>query len=165
MSYLFPSPFPSGSHYPQGKTEGRRRRGWQRRRWLDGIIDNRDEFEQILGDSEWQGNLACCSPWGRKELDMSDRTPPAPPRRCTVVAAICWLHPYKCSTWSCRQTPLKVLGRGQRRWKQRKMQGTVSTHARGNVEQRDSWRGKKRCLWAGDVLFLNECRRQRGEER
>ena len=25
------------------------------------------EFEQTLGDSEGQGSLACCSPWGRKE--------------------------------------------------------------------------------------------------
>ena len=25
------------------------------------------EFEQILGDSEGQGSLVCCSPWGRKE--------------------------------------------------------------------------------------------------
>ena len=29
------------------------------------------EFEQILGDSEVQGSLACCSSWGRKELDMT----------------------------------------------------------------------------------------------
>ena len=41
-------------------------------RWLDGIIDLRDEFEQILGDSEGQGSLACCSPWGRKESDMAE---------------------------------------------------------------------------------------------
>ena len=25
---------------------------------------NRHEFEQILGDNEGQGSLACCSPWG-----------------------------------------------------------------------------------------------------
>ena len=30
-----------------GKTEGKRRRGWQRIRWLDGNIDSMDEFEQI----------------------------------------------------------------------------------------------------------------------
>ena len=24
------------------------------------------EFEQALGDSEGQGSLACCSPWGRR---------------------------------------------------------------------------------------------------
>ena len=29
------------------------------------------EFEQILGDSEGQGSLAFCSPWGRKQSDMT----------------------------------------------------------------------------------------------
>ena len=32
---------------------------------------NREEFEQIPGDSEGQGSLACCSPQGRKELGMT----------------------------------------------------------------------------------------------
>ena len=32
---------------------------------------NGHEFEQTLGDSEGQGSLACCSQWGRKELDMT----------------------------------------------------------------------------------------------
>ena len=31
-------------------------------------ILNEQEFEQTLGDSEGQGNLVCCSPWGFKEL-------------------------------------------------------------------------------------------------
>ena len=31
------------------------------------------EFEQTLGDSEGQGSLACCSPWGRKESDMTEQ--------------------------------------------------------------------------------------------
>ena len=31
------------------------------------------EFEQTLGDGEGQGNLACCSPWGLKESDMTER--------------------------------------------------------------------------------------------
>ena len=30
------------------------------------------EFEQILGDSEEQGGLACCSPWGHKESDTTE---------------------------------------------------------------------------------------------
>ena len=30
---------------------------------------NGNEFEQTLGDSEGQGSLACCSPWGHKESD------------------------------------------------------------------------------------------------
>ena len=54
-----------------GKIEGRRR-GQQRMRWLDGITDSMDiKFEQTLGDSEGQGNLTCCSPWGHKELDTT----------------------------------------------------------------------------------------------
>ena len=32
---------------------------------------NGHEFEQILRDSEGQGSLACCSPWGHKESDMT----------------------------------------------------------------------------------------------
>ena len=45
------------------------RQEWQQwRRWLDGITDSLEhEFEQILGDSERQGSLACCSSWGSKE--------------------------------------------------------------------------------------------------
>ena len=30
------------------------------------------EFEQTLGDSESQGSLPCCSPWGCKESDMTE---------------------------------------------------------------------------------------------
>ena len=30
------------------------------------------EFEQALGVSDGQGSLACCSPWGHKELDMTE---------------------------------------------------------------------------------------------
>ena len=33
---------------------------------------NGHEFEQILGDGEGQGGLVCCSPWGRKESDMTE---------------------------------------------------------------------------------------------
>ena len=31
------------------------------------------EFEQALGDGEGQRNLVCYSPWGHKELDMTER--------------------------------------------------------------------------------------------
>ena len=38
-----------------GKTEGRRRRGRQRTRWSDGVMDSMDnESEQSLGDSKEQ---------------------------------------------------------------------------------------------------------------
>ena len=29
------------------------------------------EFGQTLGDGDGQGSLVCCSPWGRKESDMT----------------------------------------------------------------------------------------------
>ena len=32
-----------------------------------------DEFELASGVGEGQGSLLCCSPWGRKELDMTKR--------------------------------------------------------------------------------------------
>ena len=31
------------------------------------------EFPQTLGGGEGQGSLACCRPWGYKELDMTDQ--------------------------------------------------------------------------------------------
>ena len=31
------------------------------------------EFEQAVGAGDGQGSLACCSPWGRKELDTAER--------------------------------------------------------------------------------------------
>ena len=40
--------------------------GW--RHWLDG-----HEFEQALRVGDGQGGLVCCSPWGRKESDMTKR--------------------------------------------------------------------------------------------
>ena len=40
-------------------------------RCLDGIINS---MEQNLQDSEGQGSLVCCSPWGHsKELDMTEQ--------------------------------------------------------------------------------------------
>ena len=55
-----------------GKIEGKRRRGWQRMRWLDTITDSMGyELGQTLGDSERQGSLVCFSPWGHKESDTA----------------------------------------------------------------------------------------------
>ena len=57
-----------------GKIEGRRIRGRQRMRWLDGINNLMDMSlsklrELVMG----QGSLVCCSPWSRKELDTTER--------------------------------------------------------------------------------------------
>ena len=56
-----------------GKTEGKRRRGQQRMRWLDSIPDSMDMNLSTLGDSEGQGGVKCFSPWGHKELDMTEQ--------------------------------------------------------------------------------------------
>ena len=57
-----------------GKIEGRRRRGVTEDEMVERHHQfNGHEFEQTLGDSEGQGSLACCSPWGRKESDMTER--------------------------------------------------------------------------------------------
>ena len=57
-----------------GKIEGRRRRVRQRMRWLDGITDsvdmNLNKLRELVMDRE---ALACCSPWGRKELNMTEQ--------------------------------------------------------------------------------------------
>ena len=45
-----------------GKIEGKRRRGWQRMRCLDGITDSMDMSLSTMGDSEGEGGLACWSP-------------------------------------------------------------------------------------------------------
>ena len=57
-----------------GKMEGRKRRGTTE----DEIVGwyhrlNGHEFEQAPGDGEGQGSLACCSPWVRKESDVTEQ--------------------------------------------------------------------------------------------
>ena len=56
-----------------GKIEEGRRRGRQRMRWLDGITDSGDEFEQAPGVGDEQGSLTWCSQLGCKGSDMTER--------------------------------------------------------------------------------------------
>ena len=56
-----------------GGIGGRRRRGRQRMRWLDGITDSMgvslSELPELV---DGQGGLACCDSWGLKESDMTE---------------------------------------------------------------------------------------------
>ena len=56
-----------------GKIEGRSRQGSQRMRWLDGIIDIMDMSLSMIRELLINRNLACCSPWGHKELDKTEQ--------------------------------------------------------------------------------------------
>ena len=57
-----------------GGIGGRRRRGRQRMRWLDGITDSMDvslsELRELVMDRE---GLACCDSWGCKKSDTTEQ--------------------------------------------------------------------------------------------
>ena len=53
------------------KTKGKRRRGQQRIRWLDGITDSMDISLSKLRESEGPGSLMYFSSWGRRESDTT----------------------------------------------------------------------------------------------
>ena len=57
-----------------GGIGGRKRRGRQRMRWLDGITDLMDmSLNELPGVGDGQGGLACCDSWGHKESDRTER--------------------------------------------------------------------------------------------
>ena len=57
-----------------GGIVGRRRRGRQRMRWLDGITNWMEmSLSELPGVGDRQGGLACCDSWGRKESDTIEQ--------------------------------------------------------------------------------------------
>ena len=64
---------------------GRRRRGRQRMRWLDGVTDSMGMSLSKPGVGDEQGGLACCNSWGRTESDMTERLNWTDPCVCAFV--------------------------------------------------------------------------------
>ena len=57
-----------------GGIGGRRRRGRQRMRWLDGITDLMDmSLGELQEFGDGQGGVVCCNSWGHKESDTTER--------------------------------------------------------------------------------------------
>ena len=71
--------------------------GWHH--WLSGL-----ESEQTPGDSEGQGSLACCSPWGHKESDTTELNNNSGGRWKRIFSEICFLN-----TKSTFKTPLVTI--------------------------------------------------------
>ena len=72
--------------------------GWHHR--LDG-----HEFEQALGAGDGQGSLVCCSPWGCKELDTTERL------NWTEPQDVLRQHrPWICGRVRVRVSKIKLLG-------------------------------------------------------
>ena len=58
--------------------------------WHHGL--SAQEFEQTPGDSEVQGSLACGSPWGCRELDMTERLNNNMPKHMLLLSACGFDH-------------------------------------------------------------------------
>ena len=55
-----------------GGIGGRRRRGRQKMRWLDGITNSMHISLSELWELDGQGGLACCNSWSCKESDKTE---------------------------------------------------------------------------------------------
>ena len=82
-----------------GKTEGKRGRGWQRMKWLDGIINPVDmsKLREIVGDGgDWH---AAVHGVAKSQMPLSDRT------TTNLRSAATGCEPPQAAVWSENSTP------------------------------------------------------------
>ena len=90
----------SGKDPDAGRDGGRRKRGRQRMRWLNGITDSMDvEFEWTPGVGDGQGGLTCCRSWGRRESDTTERLSWTDLSVCMSILTSHRIPPLLLSTW------------------------------------------------------------------
>ena len=94
-----------------GKIEGSRGRGWQRMRWLDGILTWLTWVWASSGEvGDRQGSLVYCSPWGHKELDVTEWLNWTDWRYfCEDITYLNWKWEAKSPNWSSWLSPPKLL--------------------------------------------------------
>ena len=127
-----------------GKTEGRRRRGWQRMRWLDGITDSMDmslsKFQEMVKDREawrtvvygitknqtWLNNWTKCMYYFTEKQttlwwlwDLICQLSPSSHNAYSKIQTP-WLHRFSSAQFNCSATQVT----GSRR--QTALQGTVN---------------------------------------
>ena len=77
---------------------------------------NGHAFEQIQGDSEGQGRLACCHSWGPKESDMTERlinnNHTLPPLPCSLLSSCLPPHGHAAAGITCMFKRRKKGGGG-----------------------------------------------------
>ena len=91
---------------------------------------NGHEFEEALGVGDGQGGLACCSPWGRKESDMTERLNWIDSKYAFLILYIC---PCSClerkRAYGCKKFPYKVWGRHLSSYRSGSKPQTSSCHS------------------------------------
>ena len=100
-----------------GGIGGRRRRGRQRMRWLDGITDSMDvSLGELREFGDGQGGVACCNSWGRKESDTTEQLNWTEGQDTEITIRIIHHHYLKRhESWSCpgpHSTPEDAEPRG-----------------------------------------------------
>ena len=131
-----------------GKIEGKRERGQQRTRWLDGITNSMDtNWSQALGGGEGQGGLARCSPRGHRvrnsmETETEKETNSAPRRSPAFGIPLfpCHIHCSRSSLNVCRK---EGTGKGREGGREAGREGG----RRAGKRQRREGRGEESVTW------------------